>query len=89
MSAAPRAKGRVAREHSRPRPRHARELISKHRFAEAYDLLYELLDAVIEPDFAARELAWICDRWDRVAEGNRLREKCNLPRTKQMELFEI
>jgi hypothetical protein len=67
---------------------YARELVSKLRFAEAYELLYQLLDAVVEPDFSARELAWICDRWGRIAEGNRLREQCNLPPTRQMDLFE-
>lgn len=68
---------------------YARELVSNQRFAEAYDVLYQLLDAVVEPDFSARELAWICDHWGRVAEGNRLREQCNLPPTRQMGLFDL
>jgi hypothetical protein len=67
---------------------YARELVSKRRLAEAYDLLYQLLDTVHEPDFSARELAWICDHWGRVEEGNRLREQCHLPFTRQMSLFD-
>src|SRR2546423_8416814 len=67
---------------------YARKLVSARRLAEAYELLYQLLDAVIEPHMCARELAWICDEWNRVEEGNRLRDQCDLPRTRQMHLFE-
>ena len=68
---------------------YARELVSKHRFAEAYDLLYELLDDADAHDYIARELAWICDRWDHNTEANRLRDLCKLPPTRQMDLFDL
>src|SRR5256885_9789285 len=36
-------------------------------------LLYRLLDEVVEPEGCARELTWICEHWDRVAEADALR----------------
>ena len=45
-------------------PAYARSLIARRRYAEAYELLYRLLDGVIEPDSCARELTWICKHWN-------------------------
>ena len=40
---------------------YARRLVAERRFAEAYELLYRLLDAVVDPDDGAScELTWIC-----------------------------
>ena len=54
-------------------PVYARDLVSARRFAEAYELLYRLLDQVVDPDNCARELTWICEHWDRPNEANVLR----------------
>ena len=54
-------------------PAYAARLVAERRFAEAYELLYNLLDAVVDPDFCARELTWICEHWDRVEEASVLR----------------
>jgi hypothetical protein len=67
---------------------YARQLVLARRFAEAYVLLYDLLDAVISPDPCARELAWICDHWGRLEEANRLREQSGLSPTVQLALFD-
>ena len=40
---------------------YARSLIAARRYAEAYELLYQLLDEVVEPEGCARELTWICE----------------------------
>ena len=66
---------------------HARSLIAARRYAEAYELLYELLDAVIDPDWCARELTWICEHWDRVEEANALRFNYGPPGGEQLALF--
>ena len=66
---------------------YARNLIAHRRYAEAYELLYRLLDAVIEPDSCARELTWICEHWDRVEEANTLRLNYGPPGTEQLALF--
>jgi hypothetical protein len=68
-------------------PAYARRLIAEQRFAEAYELLYRLLDAVVDPDWCARELTWICEHWDRVEEASVLRLNCNPPRAEQLALF--
>jgi len=68
-------------------PAYARSLIAERRYAEAYELLYRLLDAVIEPDNCARELTWICEHWDRVAEANALRFNYGPARMEQLTLF--
>jgi TIR domain len=65
----------------------ARNLVAARRYAEAYELLYRLLDAVIDPDSCARELTWICDRWDRVEEVNALRLNYGPPDMEQLGLF--
>ena len=66
---------------------YARELAAARRNAEAYELLYRLLDAVVEPDACARELTWICDHWNRVEEANALRFNYGPPGDEQLALF--
>jgi TIR domain len=68
-------------------PAYARDLIATRRFAEAYELLYRLLDAVIDPDNCARELTWICEHWERVEEANVLRLNYGQPGMEQLTLF--
>lgn len=66
---------------------YARRLVAEQRFAEAYELLYRLLDTVVDPDSCARELTWICEHWDRVEEASVLRSKCRPSRAEQLDLF--
>ena len=66
---------------------YARRLIAEWRYAEAYELLYRLLDAVVDPDNCARELTWICEHWDRVNEANVLRFNSRSERAEQLLLF--
>jgi hypothetical protein len=68
-------------------PAYARGLVAARRYAEAYELLYQLLDAVVEPDACARELTWICEHWDRVEEANVLRFNCGSLGGEQLSLF--
>ena len=68
-------------------PAFARNLIAERRYAEAYELLYRLLDAVIDPDNCARELSWICEYWDRVEEAKVLRLNYGRPEIEQLALF--
>ena len=68
-------------------PVYARSLIAARRYAEAYELLYRLLDAVVEPDACARELTWICEHWDRVEEANVLRFNYSSLEGEQLALF--
>jgi hypothetical protein len=68
-------------------PAYARGLISARRFAEAYELLYRLLDAVVDPENCARELTWICEDWGRVAEASALRLNYGAPGMEQLTLF--
>jgi hypothetical protein len=65
----------------------ARVLVVARRFAEAYELLYELFSAGIESGTCARELVWICERWDRVEEANALRFRFHPDSAEQMRLF--
>lgn len=65
----------------------ARSLIGARRYAEAYELLYRLLDAVIDPDGCARELTWICEHWGRIEEANALRFNYGPPGGEQLKLF--
>ena len=66
---------------------YARQLIAARRFAEAYELLYRLLDASVDPDNCARELTWICDHWDRLDESNALRWNYRPIGGEQLSLF--
>ncbi len=66
---------------------YARCLIAERRFAEAYELLYRLLDVVVDQDSCARELTWICEHWDRVEEASMLRSKHRPSRAEQLGLF--
>jgi hypothetical protein len=66
---------------------YARRLVAGRRFAEAYELLYRLLDAVVEPDCCAGELTWICEHWDRVEEAGVLRSNYRPARAEQLDLF--
>ena len=65
----------------------ARTLIAARRYAEAYELLYRLLDAQISPEACARELTWICDRWGRTEEANALRFYYGPDPSAQLMLF--
>ena len=66
---------------------YARSLIAARRYAEAYELLYWLLDAIIDPDACALELTWICEHWNRVEEANALRFNYGSPGGEQLKLF--
>ena len=68
-------------------PAYARSLLAAKRYAEAYELLYALLDAVIEPDWCARELTWICEHWDCMEEANALRLNYGPTEGVQLMLF--
>jgi hypothetical protein len=68
-------------------PEYARSLVAAHRYAEAYELLYRLLDDVVEPDECARELTWICEHWNRVDEANALRINYAVLGGEQLTLF--
>jgi len=71
-----------------PRTFHyARELIRNRRYAEAYDLLYLLMEESVDTAACARELTWICEHWGRTAEAERLREHNPAP-VRQLGLFE-
>ena len=65
----------------------ARTLIAARRYAEAYGLLYRLLDAEISPEACARELTWICEHWGRVEEANALRFYYGPEPSAQLTLF--
>jgi hypothetical protein len=66
---------------------YARQLIAAQRFAEAYELLYDLLDAADDPDSCAHELTWICEHWDRFDEANLLRLNYRQAGAEQLLLF--
>jgi hypothetical protein len=68
---------------------YARKLIAASRHAEAYELLYALLDSDISSADCARELSWICEQWNRVEESDSLRFHHRLPPVEQLSLFEI
>jgi hypothetical protein len=68
-------------------PAYTRTLIAARRYAEAYELLYGLLDAVVEPEACARELTWICEHWGRIEEANVLRYHYGAPGGEQLLLF--
>jgi hypothetical protein len=65
----------------------ARALVVARRFAEAYEILYELFNAGIETEACARELVWICEHWDHVEEANELRFRFQPVSAEQMRLF--
>jgi hypothetical protein len=66
---------------------YARALVAAGRYAEAYELLYALLDAWVDTETCARELAWICEHWDRVPEANALRMQYGTGPPEQLALF--
>jgi hypothetical protein len=68
-------------------PAHARRLVAARRYAEAYELLYRLLDAEDDAESCARELTWICEHWDRVEEANLLRFNYPTSGAEQLALF--
>jgi hypothetical protein len=68
-------------------PAYARSLIAAQRYAEAYELLYRLLDTEDDPENCARELTWICEHWDRVEEANMLRMSYRQEGAEQLMLF--
>jgi hypothetical protein len=61
-------------------------LVRKRRYAEAYDLLYLLMEDSVDTSACARELTWICEHWGRTAEAERLRQYDPAP-VRQMGLF--
>jgi hypothetical protein len=65
---------------------YARELVRNRRYAEAYDLLYLLMEDSVDTNACARELTWICEHWGRTAEAERLRQYDPTP-VHQMGLF--
>ena len=65
----------------------ARKLIAARRYAEAYELLYGLLDSDISTADCARELTWICEHWNQIEEAESLRFHYRLPPTEQLPLF--
>jgi hypothetical protein len=65
----------------------ARALVAQRRYAEAYEMLYRLVEAGVETDACARELAWICERWDRLEEANHFRQMYSRDTAEQMGLF--
>ena len=68
-------------------PEYARSLIAAGRYAEAYELLYRLLDAEVSPEACARELTWICEEWGRLEEANSLRFLHGPEPSQQLLLF--
>jgi hypothetical protein len=67
--------------------RAARALVAVSRFAEAYDVFYQLLHSGVEPESCARELVWICEHWDRQDEANALRFHFGPSPSEQLRLF--
>ncbi len=65
----------------------ARALVSARRFAEAYDILRQLLHRGVEPESCARELVWICEHWGRLDEANALRIHFGPSPSEQLRLF--
>jgi hypothetical protein len=65
----------------------ARKLLAARRYAEAYELLYRLLDTGVVAADCAHELSWICDHWNRPGESESLRYHYRLPPTEQLSLF--
>ena len=65
----------------------ARRLVASRRYAEAYELLYDLLDSDISTADCARELTWICEHWNLMDEAESLRCHYRLPPTEQLSLF--
>jgi len=65
----------------------ARSLVESRRFAEAYEMLYQLLDSWVEMEACARELVWICEHWDRLDEANKLRFHYGPSPSEQLRLF--
>jgi hypothetical protein len=65
----------------------SRRLIEARRYAEAYEMLYALLDDDVSPADCARELSWICDHWNRADESESLRFHYRLPPLEQLSLF--
>lgn len=65
----------------------ARALVSARRYAEAYEVLYELFYSDIEPESCARELVWICEHWDQVEEANAYRFSYQPVSSEQLRLF--
>ncbi len=68
-------------------PEYARRLVAARRYAEAYELLYRLLDTEDDPESCARELTWICEHWGRVDEANGLRFNYRTAGAEQLALF--
>jgi len=68
-------------------PAYAQRLLAARRFAEAYEVLYRLLDAAVESERCARELTWICEHWDRTDEADALRWNYRPAGAEQLMLF--
>ena len=68
-------------------PAEAQTLIAAGRYAEAYEMLRRLLEAGAATEMCARELVWICERWDRLEEANSLRYHFGPAPVEQLKLF--
>jgi hypothetical protein len=64
-----------------------RALAAAGRMAEAYEIFQQLLKSEVEPQWCARELVWICERWDRLDEANTLRFYFGPSPSEQLLLF--
>jgi hypothetical protein len=67
----------------------ARRLLAAGRVSEAFENLRHLFDRGIEPEKCARELIWIYEQWDRIAEANELRFFVGPAPAEQLLLFGI
>jgi len=66
---------------------HPRELIPNRRYAEAYDLLYLLIEDIGDTSACARELTWICEHWGPRRRSRAVAEHDPTP-VWQLKLFE-
>lgn len=51
----------------------ARRLLTEGRISEAYEVLAALMERGPDTEWCARELIWIYEQWDRMAEANEMR----------------
>jgi hypothetical protein len=65
----------------------ARKLVASRRYAEAYELLYGLLESDVAISDCARELTWICEHWNQLDEAESLRAHYHVPPSEQLSLF--
>jgi hypothetical protein len=51
----------------------ARRLLAEGRVSHAFEVLTDLINREVEPEWCARELIWIYEQWDRMEDANRMR----------------